>query len=700
MRAIHPIARWIFLFFIAASTVGGIAMTRAQQKLLNLYALQQSRLITDRNGAVIRLLPNTKGYYMRPVATVPPLFRDLLIRKEDRFFFYHPGINPLSICRDLFSLVLDGRRSGSSTLTQQLIKTLVGSETKRTLANKISEAWGAVALEARLSKNRILTMYANTAYFGNLSEGLGEAAWFYFRKPPESLNVSDMAALLAALNSPSYRHPGTIANERGALRIAGGRSPSTTTAALWPGAPTDEKEEGARRSAAAFEWEDLATICAQSCRLTVDTDLTATLRGVLLRHLSGSALAGAENGAMVVLELPDNRILAVIGSPRPGVNRGGYDINMAVRPRPVGSTAKPFFYMKAFEKGVRPYTLIQDQEARYAIATGFEFYPRNYDGAYHGIVTLHAALANSLNIPSVRVLEYTGLGEFTTFLTDALGFVPIQPLKNYALGIALGGLEMDLLTLSHYYTIFPNNGNLRPLIVGYADGIPRYRDPPMAKIGARETPVAQPAAAALINKILADRYAGVEQFGLKSFLNIPGRTYALKTGTSRDYRDAWVIGYTPDFLVGAWIGNHDNTPMPQLTGASGAGRIWHDAMNILFNSSYNKNTPFAFDGVAEFTGENGSIEYGLAGDDFEAARAILIRDRLIIHPHDGDTLLFEPDMTIPLVAARAVSWRINRAPIGDGDKKSWQPKRPGSYAITAAGASEEETITITIHPRR
>src|SRR3989344_9310253 len=175
---------------------------------------------------------------------------------------------------------------------------------------------------------------------------------------------------------------------------------------------------------------------------------------------------------------------------------------------------------------------------------------------------------------------------------------------------------MDLMTLSHFFTIFPNEGMLKPLIL--ERNAPAAFTAPMEK-KADAKRITERSFVQLVTKILSDREAAVEQFGLRSNLTLPYKNYALKTGTSRDYHDSWTIGFTPDFLVGVWLGNSDNTPMRELTGQTGAGAIWQDVMLLLYGSPYDKRTPFSFDKLKEFT-ESGGIEYGLAEDDYADTR--------------------------------------------------------------------------------
>lgn len=661
-----------------------------KERLMQTYDEQFSRVVSDRNGEIIRIFPNDKGYYATRADRLPDRLRDLLKQKEDRWFYWHPGINPLSIARDMVHALSSGTLSGSSTLTQQLVKILPGNEDARTLKNKIVESLYAVSLELWTSKQDILSMYASSAYFGKQRQGIAEAAEYFFHKPPEALNDMEVLQLLAALNNPSYRYPGSARNRQFLPRLAAALGVATDgQSAQWP--PESDEPGSPPASKTSFEIETLGNVCRTSCRISIDRDLTEHLRDELSRTLALPSFAGARHGAIVVIKLPENELLAMVGSPNPLSQGDGDQINMAMQPRPIGSTVKPFIYLKAFEKGARPYTLVEDREEKYTIGTGFEFYPRNFDGKYRGTVTLHTALSNSLNVPSVKTLEFVGVPAFSDFLTRELGFKPLAPLADYQLGIALGGLEMDLLTLAHYFTIFPQQGVFKPLSVG-----PHILTTPMESFLSEPRQITDPRFIQLVNSILSDRTTGVDQFGLRSPLNLPSSNYALKTGTSRDFHDSWTIGYTPDFLVGVWLGNSDNAPMQQISGQTGAGRIWHSAMEMMLNSSYNKHTPFDLAAITQFSSV-GTIEYGLDGDNYERARAIMQNDRIVISPHDGDVFAFEPEMTIPLETKNDIDWYIDGQLTGRGKKISWKPAEPGTYHIGAKGhQAGEQSISITV----
>ena len=641
----------------------------------------------DRDGELIRVLPNGKGYYLLPPVETPPAFETMLLRKEDQLFYYHLGFNPLRMLRAVGSIATGKRAGGSSTLTEQVVKNLLGNETERSLGRKVKELIFAVSLELHASKKEILSMYVNTAYFGKKVEGLAAAAQFYFSKEPHELSPEEMAKLIVALGAPSDRYPGSEQNDRLYRLFAGALGVKET--------PQLSVNASLRDQRSFFEVSELLDDCA-SCTLTIDRKLTEDVRSILARHLAKPSLESAKDGAVVVLKLPQNEILALIGSPDPNSRIGGRQLNMALEPRPVGSTIKPFIYLLAFEKGARPYSVVRDEEYAYRIGTGFAFYPKNYDGAFRGDVTLRTALANSLNVPAVKVLEFAGTEDFYDLLERRLGFAPYQPLERYELGIALGALEMDLLTLSHLFSIFPNDGELLPLTLD--KNRPETTRSPMATVP-EERRVADPRLIRLVTSILRDRDSGVDQFGQRSSLHLPSGSYAVKTGTSRDYHDSWTVGFTPDFLVGVWIGNSDNTPMQELSGASGAGAIWHDVMALLLASPYNRQSELSQEGLMEYDIE-GTVEYGLPEDDREVARNIMRDARLISNPHDGDAILFEPKARIPFRSRVAAKWYIDGAYLGSGEELLWQPPKPGRYTIEARYSGTSERISIVLESER
>ncbi len=668
------------------------------EQILYTYSERESRIIYDRHGSIIAVEPNKEGNYAKYAKTVPPRFLQLLTQTEDKYFYIHPGINPLSMARSL-SRRFTGGSTASSTITQQLIKILKRNEFDRTSKNKILETLYAISLEMRLSKEEILNMYVNSVYLGNNVQGIEMASQLYFEKPAHQLTEQEMVRLISTLPSPSKSNPFEKPNKKTALSVAKKLDIDETSVPRIGRLEETylRKKFNAKVTTPHYmELKNLVSYCEGSPRLSVDAPLSTSIREIAMRHIDALLNKDASHAAVVAINLANNEIIAIIGSPNPGLTLGGYQINMATQPRPIGSTIKPFIYTKGFENGLRPYTVVDDKEYKYTVNSGYAFYPKNYDYQYRGPVTLHYALSNSLNVPTVKVLENIGIGNFNNFLLNDLKFKPIQNIDEYQLGIALGGLEMDLLTLSYYFTLFPNNGNLKPLYL--CDNKPIQSTNSQTDFN-QVSSVFDSRYVELTQKIITDRYTGVEQFGAKNNLMIQGAVTAVKTGTSREFHDSWTIGYTPDFLVGVWVGNAENTPMNKVSGENGAGRIWNEVMQMLVYSEYNKNSEFKYDKIYEFDTENG-IEYGLEGDDFSVKQNLMRENNLIITPYDNDTFQLQDNTTIPLKSSETVTWTIDGDDnfVQTGNNVDFKPSSPGQYTINARhedGRLESITVYIT-----
>ncbi|PIQ04743.1 MAG: hypothetical protein COW72_03295, partial [Candidatus Nealsonbacteria bacterium CG18_big_fil_WC_8_21_14_2_50_37_10] len=512
-----------------------------QKQLVAIYNSQESIILKDRLNREIVILPNQKGYWAQYLNEIPPQFKELLVKKEDKLFYYHFGFNPWGLFQAGLERLGMGQRKASSTISQQLVKILLGKEFERNFKNKVIESFYTLALEIYQSKENILKMYANSVYLGNQAQGMVEASQLYFGVAPDLLTNGQILQLLAAISSPTENNPTKEKNKEIAKSLAQKLQLDNQNLTITdPGVIEGNMKKNSHLSNLSFELRDFVNNNARDYQLTIDKELTEKIREIVKRNIEELKIKNAKNGAVIVVKLPENELLTLIGSPDPESFEEGYKINMLNEPRPIGSTVKPFIYLKAFEKGLRPYTLVDDREYKYITAIGFPLYPKNFDYKYRGEVNLHYALSNSLNVPAVKVLEYVGLDDFYKFLEKDLGFKPIQSLENYQLGIALGTLEMNLTDLAKYFTIFPNNGVLKELKIYSSKILPAGKK------------IANSEYVQLVNKILNDRKTGIEQFGMKSELNLFQENYALKTGTSRDFKDSWVVGFTPDFLVGVW----------------------------------------------------------------------------------------------------------------------------------------------------
>lgn len=674
-----------FLVCVAVCMTAAFFLARDAEKRFDTLA---SDIIYDRNENAISITTNNKGLYVYPVENIDRDFVRLLIAKEDRFFYFHPGINPFSTFRALFHYMRYGDAGGASTITQQLTKNILGTEGERTFKNKLRETLYALSLEIYTRKDEILRMYASTVSLGNQVQGFEAGSRAYFDKSFSETTPFEQVALLATLANPTKRNPWREENKTYAQTLYARLGlPESYVAPRATDAYSFQKQS-------IFEISSLGITCNHSCKTTLDTAVNENLRTILAQHIARERARGARNGAIVVIDPKTEELIALIGSPDPTKETSGGKINMALEPRPIGSTIKPFIYLKGFIEGLRPYSHVDDREYKYPIATGYALYPKNFDGQYHGEVTLHQALSNSLNVPSVKILEYIGLSHFYHFLGDTLSFTPLQPYDSYQYGIALGGLEMDLLTLTHYFTLFPRGGTLAPLITT-RNGSTTRTLPPQSNIHNVRT-VAEEKYTELVTAILSDRLTGVEQFGLKSSLNLTIPSYAVKTGTSRDFHDSWVIGYTPDFVVGVWLGNSENEPLMQVTGQSGAGTIWHDVMEYLKETPYYTGRSFTDTHITKIPMDD-SVEWGLPGDTPSEHKALLLTDTLIVRPHHDDTFEFSKSITIPLHATHPVQWAVNNQTLDEGTEVAFTPQTPGTYELSAHDPESGRTEYITIH---
>ncbi len=653
------------------------------------YRSQLSVIIYDRHLTPISVKTNIREHYVAPTLSLEPDFEKLLLEKEDKYFYYHLGINPFSTLRAFTNYLYRGEAGGASTITQQLAKNLLGTESNRNLKNKLKESFYALSLELFSGKSEILIMYANSVYLGNQIQGFETASQAYFGKPLKETSYSEKISLLATLSNPSTRNPWQESNETFSEKLHQKFALNETF--IWP-----KTAKGySFQNEAFFELTTAGLNCSQTCQTTIDSKITKTIRDILNRQLAKERERGARNGAVVVIDPKNSELLALIGSKNPLSQNDGDQINMTIQPRPIGSTVKPFIYLKGFMSGLRPYTIVEDREYKYPIATGFSLYPKNYDGKYHGEVTLHEALSNSLNVPTVKTLEYVGLNNFYSFLSNDLKFEPIQDYDSYQYGIALGGLEMDLLTLTHYFTLFPKEGFIEPVKI-LKNNSENFSLPPQSNI-TTHLRISESKYTELVHVILKDRLSGVNQFGLESNLNILAKDYGVKTGTSRDYHDSWVVGYTGDYVVGVWIGNTENEPLKQISGSAGAGAVWHDVMNLLVNTNYNQDSQIILNEVVRLP-INNSDEWGLPDDDISIKQNLLTADNLILGPQNHDVFQYLKNIAIPLTARTEVIWSSDGKVIGTGKDLSFKPTGTGNYEITALSkdGNKREIIEISI----
>ncbi len=673
--------------------------------------------VTDRNGRVLRTsLPED-------LYSVPVLFDDVspwvvvaTLAAEDRRFYQHSGVDPRAVARALWQDARAGRAvSGGSTITQQLSRAL--EPRPRTFLGKIEEAWRALRLERRATKREILQAYLNRAPYGRGARGIEAAARTYFGISSKNLTLGQAALLAGLPKCPSrcdpVRFPAAAAARRrvvlGRLAAWGEIDAGTLSAALRE--RTCVTDTARADLAPHFARRELERSGGRPVRTTLDAGLQAELEGTVAANVHALSAYRVTNAAVVVLDNASGDVLAWVGSAdfRDAAHQG--QVDGADARRQPGSALKPFLYGLAFERGFSPSDRIDDAPT---FARG-GFSPRNYDNRFHGVVTLREALACSYNVPAVRLVEKLGVPDFLGVLRRfGLTMLDRSP-DRYGVGLALGDGEVTLRDLAAAYAALARGGVWLP--VREARGDPRG---PARRVLSRE-------AAYLVTSVLSDNSARAEAFGEDSPLSLPF-AFAAKTGTTKDYKDNWAVGYTPDWTVAVWAGNFDGRPMRRVSGVTGAGPILRDAALALERRYGTRPFPVPA-GIreADVDPENGLLAGpGCAGSVREAFR----RDRLprrscapqaragstlstaapsIAFPRPGDVLRLDPSTPAgaqavalsaePADAAGEWIWSIDGNDLPEHAARAWWRPSPGLHAVSLTfrpRAGEERRLSETV----
>ncbi|MFA6509116.1 MAG: penicillin-binding protein 1C [Candidatus Peribacteraceae bacterium] len=539
---------------------------------------QQAVQILDREG---RLLYEARGaesgsFRFIPLADLPPSLTSAFLAIEDRRFYEHGGVDYRAIARAAWQNIAAGEIiSGGSTLTQQLVRNILHPR-RRTFPYKAREALLAWKLEWMRSKEQILEAYLNTVPFGHQAYGIAAASRIYFDKAPQELSTAESALLAGLVQSPSsldpYKNPAR-AKERQKMVLAAMREAGVIGAAQ-EGEALAEPLRYAHGKVLiqaphfAFwvqEERPRAFEEGGEVRTTLDLSLQREVEEIVTRKLAELHDLNVTSAAVVVLDARQGDILAMVGSADYFDAEHDGAVNVALSPRQPGSALKPFTYALALARGETAATTVGDIETQFYTQEGNPYVPRNYDYGYHGLVRYREALANSYNIAAVRVLEKVGVPELLDFLRSiGIGTLTEKP-EHYGLALTLGDAEVTLLDLTRAYGMLARGGvTLTPRLAPEDPVLPGER-------------VLDERVAWLITDILSDESARLPEFGADSPLSI-GRPVAAKTGTTRNSRDNWTMGYTPDVIVGVWVGNADNSPMRGTSGVTGAGPIFHDVM--------------------------------------------------------------------------------------------------------------------------
>lgn len=542
---------------------------------------QQKRVgtaVLDRNGNILRLFPDGKGRVGLWVdgRMFPGNLKAAVIAAEDQRFYYHPGFDPIAIARAMYTNIRQQKTiSGASTITQQVVRLI--RPRPRTYRAKVVELLAGVKMEFQLSKEQILELHLNLSPMGGNIRGVGLAARTYFDKDVEKITMAEAAVLAALPRSPSRLDPRRPAGCKLVLtakdsilkRMAALALISHDQLKVSLGSSVAFKNRPIQLHAPHFVDLVLATgeETAPTLNTTLDLNLQQGLEQILRSHRDRLRRIGITQAAAVIASCRSSDVLALVGSLTYGERDQGFN-NGALAQRSAGSTLKPFLYALALEKGYGSTSEISDTDRVYQTPHG-DYMPMNADRREYGPVNVRSALGNSLNVSAVKVARWVGLEDFYKLL-DRVEVITTNspPPEHYGLGLAVGNVELSLYRLVQAYLPLANGGEYRPLriVAGPADSASRVFSPEVAYV---------------ITHILADPSARLLSFGNPGYFDF-GLPVAVKTGTSSNYRDSWIIGYTSRHVIGIWAGNFDSRPSPGGMGAGVCGPMLSEVIRLLY----------------------------------------------------------------------------------------------------------------------
>ncbi len=516
-----------------------------------------------------------------PLDDVPEVLKEAFVTAEDKRFYRHHGVDWAARLHAVWTNVSSLRPvRGASTITEQVVRMI--HPRPRTLWSRWVEGFDAMRLERKFEKDEILDFYLNQVPYARMRRGVKQAAREYFDRDLDTLTPKESLALAVLVRSPSRLDlkKGTEAIEKPvrtlALRLQerGVLSPhELERIEATPLAVTSaEIEIDAAHFIARIPGDEAEVVT------TLDGSLQSKAQQLLDRQIASLSQRGVDDGAVLVVDHETDEILAWVNGG--GFNqKAGGQIDMVEVPRQPGSTLKPFVYALALERGWTPATVLEDEPIAEAVGTGLHSF-RNYSRHYYGPIRLREALGNSLNVPAIKTVQFTGRGELFELLRD-LGVSSLTEHPDfYGDGLALGNGEITLFELVSAYAVLARGGIRRPL---------RFARDERTSGGER---VLSPETASLIADILSDPQARALEFGRSSVLNLPLQT-AVKTGTSNDYRDAWTVGFTHRYTVGVWMGNLDRKPMHEVTGSIGPALVFRALLAELHRNREGKPLYFS-----------------------------------------------------------------------------------------------------------
>ena len=678
-------------FLLVLCATAGHAAVPTPEQVKASYRSSDAVLL-DRHGEPLQSLRinlQVRQAQWVALAGISPAMRAAILRAEDGRFEEHGGVDLAAMGKAAWDGITGGSTRGASTITMQLAALLDPALRRasggRTLGQKWDQAMAARAIEEGWTKPQILEAYLNLVPFRGDMRGIGAAARGLFAKDASGLNDTEAVILASLVRAPGAA-PKAVARRACAL-AAVMRISAKCSAIEWEVARSLSRPARMMIAPAAPQVaRQLLAATEARTRSTLDAALQRFATAALRKRLSALSERNVNDGALVVLDNASGDVLAYVG------NAGVVEVDGVAAPRQAGSTLKPFLYALAIERGLLTAASLVD-DAPLDIATpGGLYVPNNYENDFKGFISARTALAGSLNVPAVRVLQLAGLERFHEQLR-ALGLDTLdQDASYYGFSLALGSAEVNLLGLANAYRTLANGG-----MAGTPTLVPRAAETKRRVIGT--------GAGFIVSDILADRAARSITFGLRNDLTT---TYwaAVKTGTSKDMRDNWAVGYSDRYTVGVWVGNFDGRPMWDVSGVTGAAPLWRDVMDYLHHDAPGK-APLAPDSVEQ---RHVRFDPGLEAPRLEwfikgtATPVVALvephqRSPRILYPADGALLALDPDIPAHLErvpfnaqAGQGLDWQLDGQRMGPADKPLQWPPVAGQHRLALVDAAGRAVV--------
>lgn len=614
-----------FGFAVGLFCVGGLVLWASTLNLpdfsvFNERTVAESTKIYDRNGILLYDVYKDVRRTVVPFDQISIHIKNATIATEDDTFYQHHGVRPVAFIRALIANFQTGRfGQGGSTITQQVIKNALLTREK-TISRKVKEWILAIKLERTLSKEEILGLYLNESPYGGTIYGVEETSLAFFGKPSKDVTLAEAAYLAALPQAPTYYSPfgknkaaldarkDFVLKRMSDLRFINTEEYEQAKAEVVKFIPVEDRSIKAphfvmyvKEELTKKYGEDALVSGGLRVTTTLDYSVQEEAQELVSTYMNENGERfNAGNGALVAVDPKTGQIVVMVGSRDYFDQEHEGNFNIATAKRQPGSSFKPFVYAKAFEKGYTPETVVFDLPTQFnANCDAFGkpltpnvpesacYMPENYDQTFRGPITLRNALAQSVNIPAIKTLYLVGIKPAIEF-AQRVGITGLDDPNRYGLTLVLGGGEVSLLDLTSAYGVFANDGKRNPTTAILK--VENREGEVLEEFTSEEESVLSENIARQISDVLSDDAARAPAFGVNSFLAVPGKSVAVKTGTTNDYRDVWIVGYTPSIAVGAWMGNNNNTPMQKRVAGFIVAPMWNAFMKLALEKK--DNEPF------------------------------------------------------------------------------------------------------------